>query len=87
MSLAGRIHLPGTSVTGLPEMINLSLPATSDQECRLPGAGGTSCPPALRQPETAKTWPTLLPAPPLGPRLGLQGCPDKGHLSFWDSFN
>ena len=40
MSLAGRIHLPGTSVTGLPEMINLSLPATSDQECRLPGAGG-----------------------------------------------
>lgn len=68
VSLAGRIHLPGTRVTGLPEMINLLLPAASDQECLLPQ--GTSCAPAPNSPGTARTWPTLCSRPdPRG--LGL----------------
>lgn len=80
MSLAGRIHLPGTQVTG-KETVNLPLPATSDQECLLPE--GTSCPPASGQPRDCyRPGPTLCSPPhPWGLRLAFGAPQPKGHLS------
>lgn len=66
-------------------MVNLLLPATSDQACLPPE--GTSCPPAPGQPrDSHRPGPTLCSlSHPWGHRLAFEAPQPKGHLSSWGS--